>query len=354
MILGSSIALGIYVPALSVKKQLEKLGNHADLICLEELYRDKESVMEETKRSFHNDFRLAKLSYRIPTRNKSALDPEATEKFRQELTFKKYDLIISFSGFWTEFLNQLQKECSHYADRIALIHMDAGLSLSWKGSDRSNMKEYWMYRLEDQTVFCTLEKTKPLSKKSQRILVHGGGWGIGEYQGKITRLNELGFPLDIIVYYPEEADPSDTQNDYYLLDPAWKNDSDKTEYPQLLKYQSGNWMEFTDNHQINPVRSLIENDIAILSKPGGGTLSDSLITSTPLILSEELASYEKENGMLWEQCGFGIRFEEFLTLPEKEQTLQKMQQRLYQTAADLPVITDLLVSSVCERSDYHE
>ena len=354
MILGSSIALGVYVPALSVKKQLEKSGDHVDLIFLEELYRDKESVMEETKRSFHNDFRLAKLSYRIPTRNKAALDPETTEMFLRELVQKQYDLIISFSGFWTEFLNRLQNESSYYENRIALIHMDAGLSLSWKGTVRTNMKEYWLYRLEDQRIICSLEKAKALSRKSRRILVHGGGWGIGEYQNKIARLNELGFPLDIIIYYPEEADPSDTRNDYYLLDPNWKNDSEKTEYPRLLKYQSGEWTEFADNHQINPIRILIENDIAILSKPGGGTLSDSLVTGTPLILSEELASYENENGMMWEQCGFGIRFEKFLDLPEKEIALQKMQQRLCETAADLPVLTDLLSSSVSGRSDHYE
>ena len=54
MILGSGIALGVFVPALSLKLQLESEGHRADLLCVEELYSGKDDVMEETRKSFLN------------------------------------------------------------------------------------------------------------------------------------------------------------------------------------------------------------------------------------------------------------------------------------------------------------
>ena len=51
MILGSGIALGVFVPALSLKLQLESEGHRADLLCVEELYSGKDDVMEETRKS---------------------------------------------------------------------------------------------------------------------------------------------------------------------------------------------------------------------------------------------------------------------------------------------------------------
>ena len=341
MILGSRIALGVYVPALSLKKQLEALGDRADLLCLEDLYRGKDSVMEETKRSFHGDFRLARISYRIPARSKAAVDSEAVRVFLNEAAEKKYDAVITFSGFFVETLNKLATECPHYQDRIYAVHMDSVSSRSWKDADLSGIQEIWLYREAEQKIICSLEQpANTYSGKCSRILVHGGGWGIGEYRNKIRRLNERGIPLDIIVYYPEEAAEIDPMNDCYLLDSSWKPGSNTDEYPRLLKYHENKWCEFADRRTVNPLRILMERDIAALSKPGGGTLADSLCTGTPLLFSEELASYEKENRILWEQCGFGIGFEDFLQLQDWGNDLLNMRKRLKETAQNLPLLAD--------------
>ena len=200
LVLGSGIALGVYVPALSLKKQLERLGDHADFMCLEELYRGKDGVMEETKRSFHNDFRLAKISYRLPVRNQTAVDPEAERAFLNAAAAKRYDAVITFSGFFSEILKKLMAECPYYRGRIHAVHMDAGTSLSWKKAGALDIDEIWLYRLEDTKILRCLEKPEVCPEKQNRILVHGGGWGIGEYRDIIRDLNAQGFPLDIVVY----------------------------------------------------------------------------------------------------------------------------------------------------------
>ena len=82
--------------------------------------------------------------------------------------------------------------------------------------------------------------------------------------------------------------------------------------------------------------------MAILSKPGGGMLSDSLVTGTPLLFSEELAGYERDNRQLWIEAGFGMAFEDFIEHPDRDHALQEMQERLKLQAAQLPTVMECL------------
>ena len=86
----------------------------------------------------------------------------------------------------------------------------------------------------------------------------------------------------------------------------------------------------------------MERDMAILSKPGGGTLSDSLVTGTPLLFAEALASYETDNQILWTELGLGMKFEDFVQSSKQDTALNEMRVRLEETGKDLPVITDML------------
>ncbi|MBR0418674.1 MAG: hypothetical protein IJI66_05860 [Erysipelotrichaceae bacterium] len=343
MILGSGIALGVFVPALSLKLQLENEGHRADLLCVEELYSGKDDVMEETRKSFHKDFRLAQLSYRLPTRNKAAVDPQVAEEFLKRMSDELYDAAITFSGFWADLLNGLIGSCAHYNGKVFAIHMDASRSLSWKGVDTSKIKEIWLYRLDNKNISYTLEKAITDKTQPDRILVHGGGWGLGEYREKIKILNELGYLLDIVIYQDDELDEADEINSYYLLDPKWKPYHGENEFPRLLKYQNDEWIDFVeDRKKINPLRELIKRNIAILSKPGGGTIYDSLVTGTPLIFSDELATYEADNRKLWEEKGFGIGFEDFILKSERDLLLKEMRDSLRDCASALPIVAEIL------------
>lgn len=332
------------MPALSLKKQLESRGYAADIICLEDLYADRDTVIEETKKSFHDDFRLAKLSYRIPTRNREAVDPEAARTLKEQLAGAGYEAIVTFSGFWAGFLNGLAESCPYYEDRIFAVHMDASRSLSWKGAERGCIRDIWMYELESRSIRCMLEKSSGDSERRRRILVHGGGWGIGDYRNRIKQLNDRGYPLDIIVYYPEEYVEDDDMNEYYMLDPEWKPGRERDEYPRLLTCRDGVWMPFgTDIRKINPLRELMERDIAVYSKPGGGTLSDSLVTATPVIFGEELAYYEKDNRTLWTELGLGTDYDSFASSEDRDSQLGEMRRRLQMIRDKLPCAAEELI-----------
>jgi hypothetical protein len=347
------------VPAISIKKQLEALGYSADILCLEDIYSDRDAVIEETKKSFHKDFRLAKMSYRMPTRNKSAIDPVKADELIERLSEECYDSIITFSGFWIPFLNNLMDACGYYSDRIYGIHMDAGYSLSWKGVDHSRIREIWLYNLEQGKVLGILEKPYDAEKvmnhhnaeneknhyviNAPRILVHGGGWGIGEYASKIETLNKLGYVMDIIIYYPEELNRSDKLNNYYLLDPEWKPDDKRQEYPRLLIFKNDKWEQFGDSSsELNPIRILMQRADAVLSKPGGGTLSDSLITATPLIFGEELAKYEADNKKMWIDSGFAIDYSSFINIPDDREMLSEIKNNLLRAQSGLPHVLSVI------------
>lgn len=379
LLLGSRIALGVYVPALSVKKQLEARGCRTDLLCLEDLYRGRDAMIEKSKKSMHRDFRLARASYRFPTRNRKAVDPEEETRLLSRLHAVRYDAVITFSGFWAGFLNELILSCAHYEGRVFAIHMDAGYSLSWKGADTERIREIWLYHLERNTISCLLEEPDPGRETQEsgtpeadspdrrspergssgkdgpapeiqegaqprRILVHGGGWGIGDYKGRISRLNELGYRLDIIIYYPEELDAADEMNRYYLLDPDWKPDDRKEEYPPLLQYSSGRWAEpeGSSRRDRNPLRRIMQQASAVLSKPGGGTLADSLTTATPLLFAEELSAYERENKLLWIKKGLGTDFEEFVSARDRDALLDRMRRNLLLLHRTLPRVIDAI------------
>ena len=340
------------MPALSLKKQLEARGFTADLICLEDLYTDRDKVIEESKKSFHRDFRLAKLSYRIPTRNRQAVDPYAARDLKERLSSDAYDAVITFSGFWAGFLNELAESDARYEGRIYAVHMDASRSLSWKGAEHGCIRDIWMYELESSSVRCMLEPGD--SKKSassddgagtgRRILVHGGGWGIGDYSSKIKRLNEMGYPLDIVIYYPEEYAEADDVNEYYMLDPEWRPDVRREEYPRLLRRGAEGWVPcVADLRERNPLRELMKRDIAVLSKPGGGTLSDSLVTATPLIFAEELAYYERDNRVLWTGKGLGMDFDDFAAADNSDEALCDMRQALQMIREKLPCVIEELI-----------
>jgi UDP-N-acetylglucosamine:LPS N-acetylglucosamine transferase len=53
----------------------------------------------------------------------------------------------------------------------------------------------------------------------------------------------------------------------------------------------------------------VREAIAVVSKPGGGTLLDSLAAATPVVLLAPWGGPEAKNGALWEELGFGIDFQ---------------------------------------------
>lgn len=317
LVLGSHIALGVYVPAIIIARFLKRKGQQVDFCYHEDLYIDeKKSGISKNKYQFHKNYRLAQVAHSMPSRNESAVDPKKKEGFIQKCVEQRYDSILLLSGFWVDLINELVQINHYYNGKVKYIHMDAVESNSWKNKELSLAENVWLFRKEGNQVNYVLDKAeaKDRNNRNGRIVIHGGGWGMGNYQSVIKELNEKGFQLDIVVYYKDEVDSTDTVNRYFLLDPDWEPDVATKSFPRLLSFEQNHWsvLEGEKESIDSPILNLIRNSQAIISKPGGGTLLDSLMTSTPIIFLEALADYEKKNMELWIEKGFGLDYKQWI------------------------------------------
>ncbi len=71
-----------------------------------------------------------------------------------------------------------------------------------------------------------------------------------------------------------------------------------------------------------------------MSKPGGGTLLDSLWSATPAVLLEPFGAHEQRNADLWIQLGYGISFEDWQNQGFAPEVLQELHEALLK--ADVP------------------
>jgi hypothetical protein len=95
---------------------------------------------------------------------------------------------------------------------------------------------------------------------------------------------------------------------HFAPDPQWfpwqRTASGELSFP-ALRGPAG-WLP---NEHFPSAHTLVREARAIVSKPGGGTLIDSLAAATPVVLLEPYGEAEARSGALWEELGFGIRFE---------------------------------------------
>jgi UDP-N-acetylglucosamine:LPS N-acetylglucosamine transferase len=68
--------------------------------------------------------------------------------------------------------------------------------------------------------------------------------------------------------------------------------------------------------------------MAVVSKPGGGTLLDSLAAATPVVLLPPWGEPEAKNGALWEELGFGIDVERWRKTGFDHHVLEDLHHRL--------------------------
>jgi hypothetical protein len=86
---------------------------------------------------------------------------------------------------------------------------------------------------------------------------------------------------------------------------AWERSDGEHTFPPFAEIDGDGQAAANGEHGLY---ELIRRSKAIISKPGGGTLIDSLSSATPVVLLEPCGDAEAANGALWEYLGFGIPF----------------------------------------------
>ncbi|MEU8890503.1 hypothetical protein [Streptomyces sp. NPDC048442] len=342
-VLTSGVALGAHVPGLRLAQRLRERGADVSVDVLERwLPDDRLAAVVESRRHFQQDLRFALAAQRLASDPVDDITPQARGALEERWEEQGVDTFVVFSGFWLRLLDSFLGRRSRPA-RIVACHVDAVVSPSYRRASHlvPQAEHVWLAR-DDGTLPWTIpvdtRPPLPWSARTGRLLVHGGGWAIGSYQDRARELAAAGRPLDLIV--PGESAAVDWAR-CFTLDPTWHPWHDDG-LPPLLGVPAGPGEEgaVPGEQGADPGEQgrqlpyeLARSASALVSKPGGGTLLDSLWTATPLILLEPAGSHEAANARLWQQLGFALPYDDWRACGFAPERLEPLHRALLGAAA---------------------
>ena len=150
-----------------------------------------------------------------------------------------------------------------------------------------------------------MEPPLPFDARERRLVVHGGGWGIGTFQQRIPDMESAGYGLDVVCYAKSEAGTGPAVRRYFMDDPTWRTwhrDGDGRAYVPAVRTRSPRRERpSTSRSQTTATAciAIIRGALGIVSKPGAGTLIDSFGSATPLIMLEPFGPHEERNAQVW-------------------------------------------------------
>ncbi len=357
-VLGGGPGLGFYVPALVLQKQLTKCGYCTYFHVYESLLScDKIERLNSTIASFHRNFKAALIAQKIARTINESLDKNKLELLFDEWAKKSCLFFVCFSGHWIPILEMYRsyKRCVDFT--VVLCHIDSVNSVSWSlyNTSQSFFNPIWFNDWESRRInyYLNIDRSGvvPFRDRATRFVIHGGGWGIGTYAEEVKLLENLDVDLDILLYGLDDTVrfPSTRGGDaFYLLDPTWKywmQYENGHSFPPIAKYGRGEDFNFQNNDDYPKLYNVLKNCKAIVSKPGAGTLLDSISSATPIIILKPFGEYEERNGDLWRDLGFGIWLEDWKNTRCKMDILEELHYNIEQCRAKTPDFLSIFYES---------
>jgi hypothetical protein len=346
-IVTSIIGYGVYFPALIVYEQLKALNYDVHIYIIERFFDEKAiSEFERTKTAFQKDVRLVQIASRIPVKYTEKLSPEKTSALFDEWEQHNTSHFLCFSGLWLATLKAYKDKHSHCV--IDTCRVDSAVAATWEalsGHEDLIANDLSFFNAKTNTVNYVLNIPEitplPYSERTQNVTMHGGGWDLGDFTSKTAQFTDT-YHVNLIVNDRKEL--SDENVTLYANQPKW-NPLYANGFPPFGSIDTAH-----ANYEKHPgILTVLAQSKAIVSKPGGMTLMDSLISETPLIFLKSVGKNENSNQQLWENLQLGISLETWLQSEEKEAILDEMQARIValktKTPCFLKTYTNLIAST---------
>lgn len=322
-ILTSGVALGVHVPGLLLARRLAEADVPVRVDVFERhLPPDQLDRIAASMISFHRNFRVAKAGLRMAGRNAVGLPEDAVDLLVSDWAAEDVDLLVVLSGFWLP--AAYRYAASRPGTQVHACHVDSVASPSFAADvsrvpdahrERVERHDVWLLAEESGSVARTIpvsrEEPLPWSARNGRLLAHGGGWGMGTYAADADGLAAKGFPVDIVAYERSDLAGTDDGRRYFMLDPDWHPWQDDG-FPPFGEIRPDGVVAYRRGTAHHDAFHLTRAALAVLSKPGGGTLMDSLAAATPVVLLAPFGDHEARNARLWERLGFGISLADWL------------------------------------------
>ncbi|WGU92286.1 hypothetical protein QJQ58_17035 [Paenibacillus dendritiformis] len=348
-ILTSGNSLGAYVPGVRLLERLRKRGVPAEFEVLEHLFPEAtRQQLVRTKQAFHASFATALMGTRLARGIGPSLAEGAVNALLDRWQAEGRRIFLAVTGFWVPILEQYERRVHPEPIRAEFLRLDAIDTPSYRVYRETypGFRHHWLFRLEGEQpllhyrLAMSDEPILPYADRDERIVVHGGGWGIGTYRGVIPALQER-YALDLVAYDPDERGAARPGDRVYLTDPAWHPWSEEPArpeqppYPPMAEWKAGEEPLYKQGQDGPRLYGAIRRSLAIVSKPGGGTLVDSLSAATPLVYLEPFGDHERANALLWERLGFGIAYDRWAASGFARSALEPLHHNLLRHALSL-------------------
>lgn len=334
-VLTSGVALGVHVPGLLLARRLAEVGVRARVDVLERhLPEAQRDLIPESKVAFHRDFRVALAGQRLANRNPAELAENSVSALLAEWEGEQVDLLVVLSGFWLPTVRRYAS--AHTGVRVHACHVDSTASPSfrstgWAASPEERHEDVWLLEENAGGVARTIPVSRaepvPWSARSGRLLAHGGGWGMGTYRSDAAALMSEGFAVDLVAHERADVIPTDDRNRYFMIDPDWHPWHDLG-FPPFGRVTADGRVDYRRGEDHHDGFDLTREAVAVVSKPGGGTLMDSLSSATPVVLLKPFGDHEARNARLWERLGFGISYPDWVHGGKSPTVLEELHRNL--------------------------
>jgi hypothetical protein len=270
------------------------------------------------------------------------LDPPMIDALLRRWAAEQRRHFMVWSGFWLPVLERY-RALTDAELSVDCCRIDAEVSASFRMHEElaKGATEIWLWSwAEKKTLFEVPVTDQPplrFAERDHRLVVHGGGWGLGSYREKLAELEPTAWGCDVVVHQRAEATRARPGDRSFMVDPEWRpwhRHAERHTFPPLAEIGSaGDAGGPSDGHALF---DLIRRSKAIISKPGGGTLIDSLSSATPAVLLEPYGYAEAANAALWEHLGFGISYTKWRDSGWDESVLARLQQNLLERPRNGP------------------
>ncbi|MBN2353535.1 MAG: hypothetical protein JXD23_13260 [Spirochaetales bacterium] len=361
-VLFSAGTFGTYIPALLLHRRLAKKGVPTDLYMLEDVYYpQKREELIKAKRKYRENFRFALAAQSLTRDISGNFDPRRVADLYGEWERKGLRKFIAFSGFWIPLLRGFAEREKAGDVEADLCHMDSVPSTSFKPyrAEDKAFRHRWFFERPGNRVHSFIGtgdgRPLPFSEREERFVVHGGGGGLGTYRDKLSELDRAGLSLDVVFGDGEEADALTpvlrSGHRYFFQDPSWNPlihgmTPDRLFPPLREKLRERGEDREWRHDEYHILHRFISRARAVISKPGGMTLMDSLRTATPLVLLEPYGDYEKKNAELWRDLGFGVPYRAWLDGNGPLSALQTLHGNLLSARKNIKDFADIIAGEI--------
>lgn len=316
-ILTSGIGLGVYIPALLIERQLTRGGVAAEVEVIEAYYTEDGLRRHVAHReACRSNFALAQMAHRMTRGVDGLLDRQRIDALLDSWSAQERVDFIIWSGFWLPILEHYRSRVPHLRLHRDVCRIDAEMSASFKihRELESGAAEIWLWKGATKEIVHQIPVTTgpppSFAEREHRLVAHGGGWGLGTYGDVLPALEDAGYALDVVVHSPDERERLGPPHRCYMIDPAWeawhRGPSGRHGFPPMGVVCEGGAVAYDRSDDCHEFHRVIRQAKAIVSKPGGGTLIDSLAAATPVVLLEAYGYAEQANALVWSHLGFGI------------------------------------------------